>query len=296
VDLGAGFNYPFLTQKERDNETGLDYFGERYYASTMGRFTTVDPLGASAKRVDPQTMNRYTYALNNPLRYVDPDGLDSWDELTRRKQSLIKKKLVLKKGETYRSRFDQLVKGADSKATAANTQSVKLFIGAVAKTDAWQQIKSIERVDSNGSNERGEAYTSNIGVQANGEGLLKSLGNKGYEVNGGGDEVRKALQTAQRNVVPFLISLVVPGFPSTVNSPDHPFDNARASTALREDPQLHFYNEQGGDHFQAHWDPTSSNAVPDGLYGNFVGGMGHGNPATINQVNDYLKKTQKSPR
>jgi hypothetical protein len=33
----AGFNYPFLTQKERDNETGLDYFLARYYLSTQGR-------------------------------------------------------------------------------------------------------------------------------------------------------------------------------------------------------------------------------------------------------------------
>jgi len=256
----------------------------------------VDPLGASAKRVDPQTMNRYTYALNNPLRYVDPDGLDSWDELTKKEQDLIKQKLVLQKGQTSRDRFNQLVAGGDSKATAANTQSVKLFIGAVAKTEAWQQIKSIERVESNGANDQGEAYTSTMGLNANREGLLNALGNQGYNVNGAGDEARKAGQTASRNVVPFLISLAVPGFPSVINSPDHHYDNARASTMLESEPQLHFYNERGGNNFQAHWDPTSSGAVTQGPIGHLSGGMGHGRPATINQVNDYLKKTQKTPK
>src|SRR5436305_1265417 len=43
-----------FTSKERDGETGLDYFGERYYASTMGRFTTVDTLGGSMRAANPQ--------------------------------------------------------------------------------------------------------------------------------------------------------------------------------------------------------------------------------------------------
>jgi RHS repeat-associated protein len=64
-----------FTSKERDNETGLDYFGARYFASLQGRFTSPDPLMASAHVVNPQTWNRYTYALNNPLSYVDPDGM-----------------------------------------------------------------------------------------------------------------------------------------------------------------------------------------------------------------------------
>src|SRR5712691_115720 len=46
-----------FTLKERDIETGLDYFGERYYASTQGRFISVDPLGASAIVSDPQSFN-----------------------------------------------------------------------------------------------------------------------------------------------------------------------------------------------------------------------------------------------
>jgi RHS repeat-associated protein len=61
--------------KERDAETGADYFEARYYASQTGRFTTVDPLlNVPAALTDLQRWNRYAYAMNNPLRYVDPDG------------------------------------------------------------------------------------------------------------------------------------------------------------------------------------------------------------------------------
>jgi len=74
ADADAGFNYPFLTQKERDIETGLDYFGARYYGSTQGRFTSVDPLLESAEATMPQSWNRYSYVLNNPLAYTDPSG------------------------------------------------------------------------------------------------------------------------------------------------------------------------------------------------------------------------------
>ena len=62
-----------FTGHERDAETGLDYFGARYYRPQVGRFTTIDPVGG--RLADPQTLNRYAYARNNPLRYVDPTGM-----------------------------------------------------------------------------------------------------------------------------------------------------------------------------------------------------------------------------
>jgi RHS repeat-associated protein len=67
-------NYPFLTQYERDNETGLDYATARYYSSAQGRFTGVDPLAARARAQDPASWNRYVYAANNPTRFIDPTG------------------------------------------------------------------------------------------------------------------------------------------------------------------------------------------------------------------------------
>ena len=53
-----------FTGKERDTESGLDYFGARYYGSSMGRFMSPDPLGGHME--NPQSLNKYAYALNNP--------------------------------------------------------------------------------------------------------------------------------------------------------------------------------------------------------------------------------------
>jgi RHS repeat-associated protein len=71
----AGSHYPFLTSKERDIETGLDYFLARYYSSTQGSFASADPLLESGEPSQPQSWNRYSYTVNNPLKYTDPDGL-----------------------------------------------------------------------------------------------------------------------------------------------------------------------------------------------------------------------------
>ncbi len=65
-----------FTGKERDAETGLDYFGARYYSGAQGRFVSSDPLKMSNSKIEnPQSWNGYVYVSNNPLRYTDPDGL-----------------------------------------------------------------------------------------------------------------------------------------------------------------------------------------------------------------------------
>jgi RHS repeat-associated protein len=66
-----------FTGKERDAETGLDYFVARYYASAQGRFTSADTLLGSVG--NPQTLNRYAYTVNNPLKYIDPTGHEFMD-------------------------------------------------------------------------------------------------------------------------------------------------------------------------------------------------------------------------
>jgi RHS repeat-associated protein len=63
-----------FTGYEKDEESGLDFAQARYYGNGLGRFTSVDPAFDSAKIGIPQSWNRYSYVLNNPLNLVDPDG------------------------------------------------------------------------------------------------------------------------------------------------------------------------------------------------------------------------------
>jgi RHS repeat-associated protein len=69
----------FLPGKERDTESGNEYFGARYYASSMGRFMSPDWSAKQepvpyAKLDDPQSLNLYAYVRNNPLVRADLDG------------------------------------------------------------------------------------------------------------------------------------------------------------------------------------------------------------------------------
>ena len=71
-----------FTGKERDNESGLDQFGARYYSSSLGRFMTPDwaakPTAVPyAEFGNPQSLNLYGYVGNNPLSKADPDGHDA---------------------------------------------------------------------------------------------------------------------------------------------------------------------------------------------------------------------------
>jgi RHS repeat-associated protein len=77
----SGSNHYKFTGKERDAETGLDYFGARYYSSGLGRFITPDWSATPnpvpyADLTDPQSLNQYSYVRNLPTTRVDADGHD----------------------------------------------------------------------------------------------------------------------------------------------------------------------------------------------------------------------------
>jgi RHS repeat-associated protein len=75
---GTDPNQLHFTGKQRDTESTNDYFDARFYASNIaGRFLTPDPSGLSyADPNNPQSLNLYAYVRNNPLRFVDPSGMD----------------------------------------------------------------------------------------------------------------------------------------------------------------------------------------------------------------------------
>src|SRR5215813_4015306 len=75
-------NHYKFTGKERDLETGLDYFGARYYGNWLGRFITPDwsstPVAVPyADLTDPQSLNQYSYVRNLPTVRIDADGNDA---------------------------------------------------------------------------------------------------------------------------------------------------------------------------------------------------------------------------
>ena len=77
-DSGAccDYNAFHFTGQWHDWSTDLEYFGARFYDSNLGRFMMPDPDSASMHPINPQSLNRYVYALNNPVTFMDPSGLD----------------------------------------------------------------------------------------------------------------------------------------------------------------------------------------------------------------------------
>ncbi|MEV0384751.1 toxin TcdB middle/N-terminal domain-containing protein [Nonomuraea sp. NPDC050643] len=75
---------PTFARRRHDPDTGLYYFQARWYAADLGRFVSPDPLYLLHPErgfQQPQRLNPYAYAGNNPLRFTDPNGLGFWDVL-----------------------------------------------------------------------------------------------------------------------------------------------------------------------------------------------------------------------
>jgi RHS repeat-associated protein len=288
-----------FTDKERDTETGLDYFGERYYASTMGRFTSVDPLGASARLSNPQSMNRYVFVLNNPLRYVDPDGLkekDPWDQLNDEERRALAPKLVSvndpnkitnRELKAAGGQFNQLTKvyNADgtlnTQATGDRVATAQNFVQNFTQGTPPQQNAVYQQIDQIKAIGRS---TIEVTVRDKDQ-FLAALSKEGYAVNSADEYVANAYARM------------------TKGSVDHPFDSARAPTIYATDPELHYANDRANDpaygpnYFFAHWDPASVNCdFGCGPIGRAASGSQHSSgAASPAQVRDYYKRTYKAP-
>jgi RHS repeat-associated protein len=162
-----------FTSAERDDESGLDFMQARYYSNTQGRFTSVDPLPSSGRLEIPQSLNRYTYALNNPLMYTDSTGLDWYIDKDRNVQ-------WFKKGEQP-SGFDPFTP-KDNKYNISDTQSVILSpngpdSNAQPGTDAfngWSYGPHI--TDSSGASSTLQMAGVAVSVQPEGDGEIVAAG------------------------------------------------------------------------------------------------------------------------
>ena len=107
----SGSRYTF-SAKEKDSETGLSYFGSRYYSSDLSIWLSVDPMSDKYPSLSP-----YVYCANNPIKLVDPngeevdwvqraDGTIYWDDNATSPENT-------KKGETYLGKEGQQTIGTD---------------------------------------------------------------------------------------------------------------------------------------------------------------------------------------
>ncbi len=76
-DIGDNYAHYRYTGQEYDPEIGLYNYKARLYAPSIGRFISPDPIVPEPG--NPQSLNRYAYVMNNPLKYVDPSGNSWWE-------------------------------------------------------------------------------------------------------------------------------------------------------------------------------------------------------------------------
>lgn len=137
--------------KERDQESGLDYFGARYFGSSMGRWMSPDPSGLFyADQTNPQSLNLYSYVLNNPLKFIDPDGLDecqdSGGNVIPDNQGGDNDTNCAKAGGTWIVKQDP-TNTADVKPPAQGTDLV--YDMQVAQSEQYLQTHKVEGIDPN---------------------------------------------------------------------------------------------------------------------------------------------------
>ena len=147
------FSRSRFTGKERDSESGNDYFGARYYSSAMGRFMSPDWTAKYepvpyAKLGDPQTLNLYAYVLNNPLTHFDPDG-HACDSLWHCAQSFLN---VIE------------IKVSASYGTQGSTQ------WGIAKGEYHATVAGLEGTTGLGGGNSGVEFKSGVGASASASG------------------------------------------------------------------------------------------------------------------------------
>ena len=85
----GSLNQPFqFSTKPYDEKTGLSYYGFRFYSPALGRWMTRDPLG------EVGGINLYEFVGSDPVRYVDPLGLNIWSKLLGKYVGKIVEKVV----------------------------------------------------------------------------------------------------------------------------------------------------------------------------------------------------------
>ncbi|HLA12652.1 MAG TPA: RHS repeat-associated core domain-containing protein, partial [Pyrinomonadaceae bacterium] len=153
-----------FTLKERDNETNLDYFGARYYASTMGRFISPDDFLNDTFVADPSSWNLYAYVRNKPLILIDPNGQEVFSSNLTDQQ---KKKITddLKKKTGYKSiSFNANNKLVVDTSAGYKKGSATARTELLAATTSTSKVFNLVAVDNTALSHT-VAFAENVGTQ-----------------------------------------------------------------------------------------------------------------------------------
>jgi RHS repeat-associated protein len=190
VFLGATEHH--FTGKERDTETGNDYMFARYYNSSTGRFLSPDWSAKEepvpyAKLDDPQSLNLYSYVLNNPLSNIDPDGHDCptckkvWNWLTSSHSASASKSATAAQSTASGSGLTVTAKvgTADAKASASYGKKTGLSGGASAT------FIGVTGQEGSHGNTAINAFTANAGAHADAGASVSADGKRNVGMSAG---------------------------------------------------------------------------------------------------------------
>ncbi len=157
---GADVAKQKFTGKERDQETGLDYFGARYLSGAQGRFTSPDPKQFTARTVSsPQKWNKYVYVRNNPFVLIDPDGEDDFYVFLAADKTVSKEWMALQSDARNLGHNVIVWAGGDANelrfAAAVNTPDANVvFAGDTIDTSDRQQAVGVLLGNNGGVGDR----------------------------------------------------------------------------------------------------------------------------------------------
>jgi RHS repeat-associated protein len=164
-----------FTGKERDDETGLDYFLARYYSSSLGRFTSPDPIFISDKQTfNAQLWNLYSYVGNNPLVCTDPTGMElvrlgqhTDAQIDARRKAIDEEKKAIRKDSSL-SKAEQDAKRAELEAEKTTLglekEGNRIMSEQLASLEARGELNGLKLSDFTLSTESQTDFDSDPGM------------------------------------------------------------------------------------------------------------------------------------
>ena len=177
-----------FARKIRDQESSNDYFGARYFSSAVARFMSPDPLGGDL--TNPQSLNRYSYVLNNPLTNTDPTGMytctDSKDCSSKKDQALEKSLAGLRN-----SKDADVARAANAYGAQNKDNGVSVGFADLSKSGEGGNTVSTIGVAADGSLRANSAITLNS--KDGGADFTADVGHEGSHAADAQDAVKSGL-------------------------------------------------------------------------------------------------------